>query len=160
MTQVLFGIGSNLGDRLAYLQGAVDALAADRIGFVKGGDGDDINVRVGGPDQPDFLNGVVLVESDLAPHRLLELAHAIERAAARERVVHWGPRTLDVDVLVFGDTVVDDPDLVVPHPRIAERGFVLAPMRDVAPDVAARFTAETAWDGVRPCALALTLPGG
>jgi 2-amino-4-hydroxy-6-hydroxymethyldihydropteridine diphosphokinase len=160
MTQVLFGIGSNLGDRLAYLQGAVDALAADANVDVVAVSALYETDPVGGPDQPDFLNGVVLVESDLAPHRLLELAHAIERAAARERVVHWGPRTLDVDVLVFGDTVVDDPDLVVPHPRIAERGFVLAPMRDVAPDVAARFTAETAWDGVRPCALALTLPGG
>jgi len=108
------GIGSNLGDRLEHLQLAVDDLAA--------ADGVDLvavspvyeTEPVGGPEQPDYLNAVVAVDTDRSPRALLELARAIEAHAQRIRTVRWGPRTLDVDVLLVGDERVDEPDLVVP----------------------------------------------
>jgi 2-amino-4-hydroxy-6-hydroxymethyldihydropteridine diphosphokinase len=127
------GIGSNLGDRMAHLQAAVDGLAA----------ADDVRVvavspvyetaPVGGPDQDDFLNAVVAVDTGSSPRRLMELGQALEAAARRVRLERWGPRTLDVDVLLVGAEEVREPDLVVPHPRMAERAFVLAPLADLDP---------------------------
>ena len=76
-------------------------------------------------------------------------------SAARVRAVRWGPRTLDVDVLLVGDVEIDDADLTIPHPRMRERGFVLAPLRDVAPELVA---ADRAWEGVRDAGLPLTIP--
>jgi 2-amino-4-hydroxy-6-hydroxymethyldihydropteridine pyrophosphokinase len=84
--------------------------------------------------QGRYLNAVVAVDTELTARELLDVAHRLESDAGRERVEHWGPRTLDVDVLLVGDAVVSEPDLVVPHPRMWERGFVLAPLHDVAPD--------------------------
>jgi 2-amino-4-hydroxy-6-hydroxymethyldihydropteridine diphosphokinase len=150
------GIGSNLGDRLQYLQLAVDDLAA----------ADDVDVvalspvyetaPVGGPEQPDYLNAVVAVDTARSARALLELAHAIEAHADRVRTVRWGPRTLDVDVLLVGDERVDEPDLVVPHPRMRERAFVVVPLADLDPAWAARVPADAA--SVRPTRLALTSP--
>jgi 2-amino-4-hydroxy-6-hydroxymethyldihydropteridine diphosphokinase len=150
------GIGSNLGDRLGYLQLAVDALAAT----------DDITVvrvspvyetaPVGGPEQADFLNAVVAVDTVLTAHDLLRVAQRIEAQAQRVRTVRWGPRTLDVDVLLVGDERVDDPDLVVPHPRMAERAFVVVPLADLEPTWRSRIPADH--DSVRPTRLALTPP--
>ena len=88
---------------------------------------------IGGPTQGDYLNAVIVVEADLAPHRLLEVGRAAEAAAGRTRRVRWGPRTLDVDVLLHGDEVIDEPGLRVPHPRMAERRFVLQPLAEVWP---------------------------
>jgi 2-amino-4-hydroxy-6-hydroxymethyldihydropteridine diphosphokinase len=90
---------------------------------------------VGGPEQGPYLNCVVQLSTDLTPRQLLELAHRLEQEAGRVRTVRWGPRTLDVDVLLVGDLTVDDPDLVVPHPRLRERAFVLIPLADLAPDL-------------------------
>jgi 2-amino-4-hydroxy-6-hydroxymethyldihydropteridine diphosphokinase len=90
---------------------------------------------VGGPDQGRFLNAVVALDTELSPRALLAVAQRLEDEAGRVRVERWGPRTLDVDVLLVGDAVVSEPDLVVPHPRMWERGFVLAPLHDVAPDL-------------------------
>ena len=128
------GIGSNLGDRATYLRGAVAGLR----------DAEGVTVAavsrvyetdpVGGPEQGAYLNAVVAVDTDLSPQALLDLAHDLEEAARRVRRERWGPRTLDVDILLFGDRTIDTPDLTVPHPRMAERGFVLAPLRDVAPE--------------------------
>jgi 2-amino-4-hydroxy-6-hydroxymethyldihydropteridine diphosphokinase len=121
----VLALGSNLGDRLAMLQGGVDALAdAGRVVAVSPVYETD---PVGGPEQPDFLNAVVIVDTDLDAAALLGVAHAIEARFARIRDVHWGPRTLDVDLIALGDEVVERPDLVVPHPRAAERAFVLLP---------------------------------
>jgi dihydroneopterin aldolase/2-amino-4-hydroxy-6-hydroxymethyldihydropteridine diphosphokinase len=89
---------------------------------------------VGGPEQPDFLNAVVLAVTDLPPADLLRRAQAIEAAARRTREVRWGPRTLDVDIIAYGDRVSADPTLTLPHPRARERAFVLAPWRDTDPD--------------------------
>jgi 2-amino-4-hydroxy-6-hydroxymethyldihydropteridine diphosphokinase len=122
------GLGSNLGDRRAYLRQAVDALpgvvAVSSVYETE---------PVGGPaGQGPYLNLVVALESDHSPRELLELAHRLEDAAGRVRTERHGPRTLDVDVLLVGDLCVRDPDLVVPHPRMWERRFVLAPLADLA----------------------------
>ena len=130
MTAVL-SLGSNQGDRLATLQGAVDALAGTPGLAVVAVSPVYETDPVGGPEQPDYLNAVVLVETGLSPRALLERALAVEAAFARTREVRWGPRTLDVDVVAVGDLRVDEPDLVVPHPRAAERAFVLVPWLDV-----------------------------
>jgi len=122
------GLGSNLGDRAAHLRRAVAALP-DVVAVSPVYETD----PVGGPaDQPAFLNLVVALETDRSPRQLLDLAHALEQAAGRVRTVKDGPRTLDVDVLLVGDLRVDEPDLVVPHPRMWERRFVLAPLADLA----------------------------
>jgi 2-amino-4-hydroxy-6-hydroxymethyldihydropteridine diphosphokinase len=129
--RIVLSLGSNLGDRLETLQGAVDALA----------DTPDLRVLavspvyetdpVGGPDQPDYLNAVVLAEGPQPPRTVLERALAIEDAFDRLREVRWGARTLDIDVIAVGDLLVDDRDLELPHPRAAERAFVLVPWLDV-----------------------------
>ena len=125
----VLSLGSNLGDRLAHLQAAVDVLRAFGLRSVSPVYETD---PVGGPEQEPYLNAVVLVDG-AAPRRLLEIAHAIEASRRRERTVRWGPRTLDVDVIAAGTAVLDDPELVVPHPRAHERAFVLVPWLAVDP---------------------------
>jgi 2-amino-4-hydroxy-6-hydroxymethyldihydropteridine diphosphokinase len=153
------GIGTNLGDRLAHLQGAVDGVAATPGVDVVAVSPVYETAPVGGPPQPDYLNAVVAVETARAPSELLALAHRLEADADRVRLERWGPRTLDVDVLLVGDLRVDEPDLVVPHPRMTERAFVLVPLADLdrawraaADDLVARGA------GVRPSGLQLHLP--
>jgi 2-amino-4-hydroxy-6-hydroxymethyldihydropteridine diphosphokinase len=151
------GLGSNLGDRLGHLQGAVRGLAA----------ADDVAVvavspvyetaPVGGPPQPDYLNAVVGLDTGRSARQLLELAQRLEGAAGRVRVERWGPRTLDVDVLLVGDETVHDADLEVPHPRLGERSFVLAPLADLDPDLAGPPPGR-GWPGVRRTDLVLTVP--
>jgi 2-amino-4-hydroxy-6-hydroxymethyldihydropteridine diphosphokinase len=129
------GIGANLGDRLASLQGAVDGLvAAPDVAVVAVSPVYETDPV--GPEQPDYLNAVVAVDTALAPHDLLALAHRLEADAHRVRQERWGPRTLDVDLLLVGDEVVATPDLQVPHARAAERAFVLVPLADLDPAVA------------------------
>jgi 2-amino-4-hydroxy-6-hydroxymethyldihydropteridine diphosphokinase len=98
---------------------------------------------VGGPPQGKYLNMVVELSTELAPEELLAAARDAEAAAGRARAERWGPRTLDVDILLVGDLCVSTPDLQVPHPRLWDRGFVLVPLADLAPDlVAARLTED------------------
>jgi 2-amino-4-hydroxy-6-hydroxymethyldihydropteridine diphosphokinase len=131
---VVLALGSNLGDRLHNLQGALDALFDTRgLAFVAVS-GVYATVPVGGPAQPDFLNAVVLAESWLPARVILERCHAAEAAFERIRARRWGPRTLDVDLIVYGDLVSDDPELILPHPRAYQRAFVLAPWLEVDPD--------------------------
>lgn len=131
MTRAFLGLGSNLGDRAGHLRRAVDAL-------------DDLVATspvyetspVGGPEgQGAYLNLVVELDTPRDARGLLHVCRQLETAADRVREVRWGPRTLDVDVLWVDGTVVDEPDLQVPHPRMGERRFVLAPLRDLAPDL-------------------------
>ena len=150
------GIGTNLGDRLAFLQGAVDGLAATPGIAVVGVSHVYETDPVGGPEQPDFLNAVVGVDTTLTPHELLAACQRLEQDAHRVRREHWGPRTLDVDVLLFGDEQVDTPDLVVPHPRAAVRAFVLVPLADLDPAWRSRIPPDGA--SVRPTGLPLTSP--
>jgi 2-amino-4-hydroxy-6-hydroxymethyldihydropteridine diphosphokinase len=150
------GIGSNLGDRLAHLQAAVDALAAvDGITVVAVSAVYE-TAPVGGPEQGDFLNAVVALDTRISARALLGVAHDLEAAARRVRAERWGPRTLDVDVLLVGDEVIDDPDLEVPHPRMWERGFVMAPLHDVAPEL----VPNGQWAGVTRTDLSLTATKG
>ncbi len=123
-------LGSNLGDREAYLRMAVRGLGnVTRMSNVYETD------PVGGPDdQGAFLNMVVEVETSLDPFALLRRCQRIEAEAMRQRVVHWGPRTLDVDIVLFDDIEMSAADLVIPHPRYAERRFVLEPLAEIAPD--------------------------
>ena len=90
---------------------------------------------VGGPKQPDYLNMVVAVETELAPEGLLEVCLAVEAEHGRERRERWGARTLDIDLLNFGDTVQHTERLILPHPRMAERAFVLVPLAEIAPEL-------------------------
>jgi 2-amino-4-hydroxy-6-hydroxymethyldihydropteridine diphosphokinase len=131
-TEAFLALGSNVGDRMGYLELAVRGLADI-----------DPDLRVspvyetaplGGPEGQDrFLNCVVRLETELDPRQLLEVARGLEELAGRVRTVRNGPRTLDVDILFVDDVRVSEPDLVVPHPRMSERGFVLAPLEDLDP---------------------------
>jgi 2-amino-4-hydroxy-6-hydroxymethyldihydropteridine diphosphokinase len=150
------GIGSNLGDRVARLQGAVDGLAVTADVHVVGVSPVYETAPVGGPEQPDYLNAVVGIDTRLSPRELLVLAHRLEAEADRVREEHWGPRTLDVDLLLVGDQEVAEPDLVVPHPRMTERAFVLVPLADLDPAWAPRIPPEHA--DVRPTEIRLSLP--
>jgi 2-amino-4-hydroxy-6-hydroxymethyldihydropteridine diphosphokinase len=156
VTRAYLGLGSNLGDRLGHLQRAVEALAATAGISVVAVSSVYETAPVGGPAQDDFLNAVIAVDTDLAPPDLLAVAMAVEQLAARVRTVHWGPRTLDVDVLLYGDEQVSSADLQVPHPRMYERAFVLAPLHDVAPDLVER--PADGWEGVTLTSLRLLLP--
>lgn len=141
--RAFIGLGSNLGDRIGALERAVTLLAAP---------GDVVAVSpvyetepVGGPEGQDrYLNVVVELSTADSSRALLERCRALEQDAGRVRTVRFGPRTLDADVLVVGDERVDEPDLVVPHPRMFERRFVLAPLADLAPDLVPAAALQTA----------------
>jgi 2-amino-4-hydroxy-6-hydroxymethyldihydropteridine diphosphokinase len=152
------GLGSNLGDRAAHLQGAVDGLEGTHGITVAAISPVYETEPVGGPEQPDYLNAVVAVDTVLEPRELLHVAHRLEDEAgrARESEDHWGPRTLEVDVLLVGHEHVDEPDLIVPHPRLYERAFVMVPLSDLDPRFAASARAGEA--GVRRSEVELAEP--
>ncbi|HEX5586018.1 MAG TPA: 2-amino-4-hydroxy-6-hydroxymethyldihydropteridine diphosphokinase [Acidimicrobiia bacterium] len=127
------GIGSNLGDRAAHLQAAVDGLAVTPGINVVAVSPVYETTPVGGPPQDDYLNAVVAVDTALAARELMEVGQGLEAAAHRVRRERWGPRTLDVDVLLVGEEQIHEPDLEVPHPRLGERAFVVVPLSDLDP---------------------------
>lgn len=129
------GLGSNLGDSHSLLTAAVESLADHPRVVLVGVSRRYRTAAVGFEDQPDFVNMVVGVLTTLDPFGLLGLCQDVERAAGRERLVRWGPRTLDVDVLWYDGTFIDHERLQVPHPRMEERRFVLEPLADLAPDL-------------------------
>lgn len=129
--RAFLGLGSNLGDRRAYLAGAVKRLP-DVVAVSHVYETDPVG---GPPGQGSYLNCVAELLTSRTPRELLTLAQAAEATARRVRAQRWGPRTLDVDLLLVGDEAVDEPDLVVPHPRMWERGFVLIPLADLAPEL-------------------------
>ncbi|MBV8473197.1 MAG: 2-amino-4-hydroxy-6-hydroxymethyldihydropteridine diphosphokinase [Hyphomicrobiales bacterium] len=130
------GLGGNLGDVVgAFAYALAHLKAAPGVGGVRGSS----VYRTppwGKVDQPDFLNMAALVETTLPARKLLDLCLEIERGMGRLRLERWGPRTLDVDILTYGDAAIDEPDLKVPHPRMFERAFVLAPLAEIAPGLA------------------------
>src|SRR6185437_3450350 len=141
--RAFLGLGSNLGDRRGLLAEAVATLRA--AGDLAAVSPVYETEPVGGPDdQGPYLNLVVELATTDPPRRLLERCRQLERAARRVRTVRFGPRTLDADVLLVGDAVVDRPDLQVPHPRMWERRFVVAPLADLAPDLVDPGALETA----------------
>ncbi len=157
MSRAYLALGSNLGDRPGNLQAAVDGLVtADGVDLVAVSRVYE-TAPVGGPPQEAYLNAVVAIDTERTPHELLVLAQQIENDARRVRAERWGPRTLDVDVLLYDDVRLADPDLTLPHPRMWDRGFVLAPLRDVAPDLV---DSAESWEGVREAAVTLHLPWG
>ena len=144
----VLALGSNLGDREGTLASAVGELARTPGLEVVAVSPVVETDPVGGPDQPDYLNAVVAVRSTLTPHGLLAACLDVERRHGRERRVRWAARTLDVDVITYGDLVLDGPDLVLPHPRAAQRAFVLAPW--AALDPGASLPLPALGPGVRP----------
>jgi 2-amino-4-hydroxy-6-hydroxymethyldihydropteridine diphosphokinase len=133
MTPVYLGLGSNLGDRAGHLRAALAAL-----GTLPGTTVGRVSALYesapwGVTDQPAFLNAVAEVQTDLAPADLLRAVKAIEHAAGRRAGRRWGPRPLDIDLLLYDNQTVATADLVIPHPRLAERRFVLAPLCDLLP---------------------------
>ena len=132
--QAFLGLGSNIGGRLETLQRALDLLDAEagirvqRCSRVWETD------PVGGPEQDDFLNVVIEVDIDLEPGDLLAACHRVEAQLGRAREIRWGPRSIDIDILLIDDLSIADPDLTVPHPRMHERAFVLLPLLELLPD--------------------------
>ena len=149
------GLGSNVGDRLANLRAARDALGEHGVEVLAASSVYE-TAPVGGPAQDDYLNAVVAIDTDLVPRDLLAVAMDVEQREARVRTVRWGPRTLDVDILLYGEEQVDGPDLEIPHPRMNERAFVLAPLHDVEPDRVER--PGDGWEGVTLTSLRLRVP--
>jgi 2-amino-4-hydroxy-6-hydroxymethyldihydropteridine diphosphokinase len=141
------GLGSNLGDRWAHLRRAVDQLRAGSRAPVTAVSSVYETEPMGGPDdQGPYLNLVVelAVAPGADPYRLLEECRRLEAAAGRVRATRWGPRTLDADVLWIDGVTIEDPDLTVPHPRWRDRRFVLAPLRELAPDLVDAAAVEVA----------------
>jgi 2-amino-4-hydroxy-6-hydroxymethyldihydropteridine diphosphokinase len=136
LVRAYVGLGGNLGDRCSYLERALDLL--DRDPEIRVADVSSFRDTepVGYVDQPRFLNAVAAVETELGPRELLERMLAVERVLGRERAgPRYGPRTIDLDLLLYGDEAIAEPGLVVPHPRLAERAFVLEPLAELAPDL-------------------------
>lgn len=132
--RAVLALGSNLGGRLENLQGGADALF-DAPGLDFRAVSPVYETRpAGGPEQPDYLNAVITADTALPGRAILDRAHGVEEAFGRVREVAWGARTLDVDLIVCGDEISDDPRLTLPHPRAHERAFVLAPWHDIEPD--------------------------
>lgn len=127
------GLGSNVGERFANLQAAVDALDDDRRTRVDAVSSVYETDPVGGPEQGPFYNVAVRVATRRSPRSLLALCQDVETALGRERTVRWGPRTIDVDILLYADQTVSRKDLEIPHPRLTERAFALVPLMEVAP---------------------------
>src|SRR5206468_5115797 len=152
-----------LGDRLATLQRAVDLLAEQGVRVVASSRVWETE-PVGGPEgQPPYLNAVVRAETELAVHDVLAAANRVEAALGRTREVRWGPRTIDIDVLLYDDLRHDDPELTVPHPRMTERAFVVLPLLDVdpapvLPDGTRVLELTLDQDGARPVEPPLALP--
>jgi 2-amino-4-hydroxy-6-hydroxymethyldihydropteridine diphosphokinase len=130
--KAVIAIGSNLGDRELNIDSAV-AEIAKKIEVTHLSTNFETD-PVGGPDQPKYLNAVLIAESLLAPHELLEYLLEIESRLGRTREVRWGPRTIDLDLIIYGNEIIDSADLVLPHPRAHERRFVLEPWAEIDPE--------------------------
>ena len=134
MTRAFVGIGANLGDPVAQVRAGVAALAALPHTRLVGASSLYRTAPVGYTAQGDFVNAVALIETELAPRALLDQLLAIEARAGRERRFKDAPRTLDLDLLLYGDETIDEPGLALPHPRLHERAFALAPLVELDPD--------------------------
>ena len=131
--RTVIAMGSNLGDRMDYLQGGLDGLFdTHRIAFLTVSPVYE-TAPVGGPEQPNYLNAVVIAETSMPAQAVLERCLSLEDAFGRVRDELWGPRTLDLDLIIYGDEVSNSPGLMLPHPRAHERAFVLAPWHDADP---------------------------
>ena len=131
MNRVYLGLGTNMGDRLEYLHGTCEILSKNNsINITKKSKIYETKAW-GYTDQADFLNMCLEIETTLDTYELLEVCQEVEKKLNRERIIRWGPRTIDVDILFFNDIILDDEKLLIPHPRISERAFVLIPLMDL-----------------------------
>lgn len=133
MTDAFIGLGSNLGDSVALLDEARNAIHHLPGCRVVAASPLYRSAPIGPQDQPDFLNAVLRIHTSMSAATLLAALQQIEQQAGRVRVRHWGERTLDLDILLYGDQIIAQPDLHIPHPRLAERAFVLKPLLEIAP---------------------------
>ncbi len=154
MPRAAVGLGSNLGDRAQHIATATGALA--ELGVLVRVSSLYETAPIGGPDQGPYLNAVVVIDTELSPRELLERCLEIELEAGRERAERWGPRTLDLDLLLYGGQRIEEDELTVPHPRMTERRFVLDPLLEAWPDASlpdgtplAGFAADVAGQSVR-----------
>lgn len=135
MVDAYIGLGSNLADPLSQLAGALARLAALPRTHLVAQSPFYASRPVGPQDQPDFVNGAVHLQTELAPLELLDALQSIEQAHQRERVQRWGPRTLDLDLLIYGTQTINNDRLTVPHVELANRDFVLQPLLDLSPNL-------------------------
>ena len=135
MTVAYLGVGSNVGDRIAFCRQAIAALAADPAVSVAKVSSVYETSPIGGPPQRSFINLVVKLETELDARGLLDVTQGVETKLGREPSdIHWGPRVVDLDILTFGDEKISEPDLEIPHPRMTQRRFVLVPLLEIEPD--------------------------
>ena len=134
LTTAYLALGSNVGERLEQMRFALKLLGAEGVAIVTASPVYQ-NRAIGMGDADPFLNAVVEVQTELGPEALLDVCLAVENKLGRVRTGGWSPRTIDIDVLIFGQTDIDTERLQLPHPRIAERDFVLRPLADIAPEL-------------------------
>jgi 2-amino-4-hydroxy-6-hydroxymethyldihydropteridine diphosphokinase len=141
----IVALGSNIGDKAGHIAAAKEALTHDgKVRIIQRS----ANYRTapwGVTDQDWFVNAAISVATELPVHDLLALCQSIERRLGRERTIKWGPRVIDLDILVYRDLILNEPDLILPHPHITARAFVLRPLADVAPDLVLKGHTVTAW---------------
>lgn len=138
-------LGANIGDKEDTMRRAVQMLQAGGCRLVCASSLY-LTKPVGYTDQPDFFNAVISVQTDLTPRQLLQLSQATEQSLGRLRTIHWGPRVIDIDILIYEGVKIDEPDLILPHPLMLQRAFVMAPLAEIAPElhVSERLTASEA----------------
>ena len=136
MNCAYLGLGSNLGNRLAFLRSGRDTLAErPDIELIRAAGIYETEAVGGPPENPAFLNTVLEIKTSAEPQQLLTICLAVEDEFGRSRPVRWAPRTLDIDILFYADQIIHEANLTIPHPRLHERSFVLAPLREIAPDL-------------------------
>lgn len=135
MINVYIGLGSNLNHPIKQLEQALDSLAEQSELDIQAVSSFYGNVPMGPADQPDYVNAVVNITTTLSATNLLNFLHAIEHNQNRKRIIKWGPRTIDLDILLYGHQQIDLPNLVVPHPGLMQRVFVVLPLLEIAPDL-------------------------
>ena len=131
----IIALGSNIGDKAGHIQAAVKAFTADGLVRVVTRSADYRTAPWGVTGQDWFVNACMSVATHLPVHALLDRCQSVERQLGRERTIKWGPRVIDLDILTYRDTVINDPSLVLPHPHMTSRAFVLRPLLDVAPEL-------------------------
>jgi 2-amino-4-hydroxy-6-hydroxymethyldihydropteridine diphosphokinase len=136
MASALIALGGNVGDVRARFNTATDTICREAPATLTARSADYETAPWGGVAQPSFINACIAIETERDPRMLLATLHAIERMFGRDRAreTRWGPRTLDLDLITYDDIAIDTPELILPHPRLFERAFVLVPLADIAPD--------------------------
>lgn len=131
MIRAFLGLGANLGDRLETIKQAISLINEHQEIILLNKSAIYETQPFGYIDQPDFINMVIEIATSLSPNELLKYIHLIENRLGRKREIHWGPRTIDIDILLYGDKIIKSDDLQIPHPHLAERLFVLVPLEEI-----------------------------